>query len=176
MVGVDQNFSKTWFEADPSCSATEMKKMMMANVKGSAAWLPTRVLQKSGTPSTKERSFTAVYRPIQPILPSKTLGRAELSFLGKSAKKGKALFLSAHRDEIRSVREPLKQLRFLLSHVLRTIASPASIGLPVRVRSSAYVRCVSTTTLRASAGGPNKRMTAVTTGSAIVAASVGTAV
>jgi hypothetical protein len=25
---------KTWFEADPSCSVTEMKKMMMANVKG----------------------------------------------------------------------------------------------------------------------------------------------
>jgi hypothetical protein len=49
---------KTWFEADPSCSVTEMKKMMMANVKGSGAWLPTRVLQKSGTHSTKERSFT----------------------------------------------------------------------------------------------------------------------
>ena len=55
--GVDQSFSKTWFEADPSCSVTEMKKMMMANGKG-GAWLPTRVLQKSGTHSTKERSFT----------------------------------------------------------------------------------------------------------------------
>jgi plasmid rolling circle replication initiator protein Rep len=53
VVGVDQSFSKTWFEADPSCSVTEMKKIMMANVKGSGAWLPTRVLQKSGTHSTK---------------------------------------------------------------------------------------------------------------------------
>jgi hypothetical protein len=34
VVGVDQSFSKTWFEADPSCSVTEMEKMMMANVKG----------------------------------------------------------------------------------------------------------------------------------------------
>ena len=58
VVGVDQSFSKTWFEADPSCSVTEMKKIMMANVKGSGAWLPTSVLQKSGTHSTKERSFT----------------------------------------------------------------------------------------------------------------------
>jgi hypothetical protein len=35
-----------------------MKKVMMANAKGSGAWLPRWVLQKNGTRSTKERSFT----------------------------------------------------------------------------------------------------------------------
>ena len=136
---------------------------------------PTR-LQKNKIESTKERSSTAVYRPIQPVLPQKTLRCAELSFLGKSAKKEKGS-LSEHASSRDPLSErALKQLRFLLSHVLRMIASPASIGRPVRVISSPYVRYVNTTTLRALAGGSNKRMTALTTGSAIVAASARTAV
>ena len=60
VVGVDQSFSKTWFEADPGCSVTEMKKMMMANVTGSGAWAADEGCKAEPTPLRNEASLNCV--------------------------------------------------------------------------------------------------------------------